>query len=841
MLRQTTTHASLLARLADGQDADAWRDFEGRYGELIRGFARRRGLQNSDADDVLQEVLMAVSRNLPGFRYDPARGRFRGYLKTIALRAISKKMCQSRGEAAQELLDEQCREAATDPEVEELWESEWRQYHLRTAMEAARAAFNDTDLAAFDAYAGKGRAAEDVAAELGVSVDSVYQAKSRILRRLRESLAKTGKALAGRIRAVVAGKRIDAATLDGVEEALLAADVGVEATAEIMDRLRAANRSGELLDGGQAIPFLKEEMARMLAGDGREIARAPSGPTVVLVCGVNGSGKTTSVAKLAGHFLGEGRSVVLAACDTFRAAAVEQLSAWGARVGVPVVKQATGADPAAVAYGKPFDETVYEQSRFVSEPYRLHDCSRENDGGVAVIMTSAARAAEAKGAGEALSLYEDALRHFLRFRDTLGATTELLNNLGVTYTKLALLETAGAGSPLHEWATDLSVERELATVRGELERAQLECNELAAVPCRGLGEFANCPKIQRAVRSQRAIPEFAGTIATLELERPAGERRSAQLRVAGDTHALSEPGALLPGLGIGMWRPEIPAVIGEVVGGIVGVRVRETVPDRIFLSGRHRGEGFEYVRGHRRGKRDGEVTIGQKPIGVRQAAMRPFERVTMHRIVALKVLAPELMKTERARTLFEREVRAAAKLVHQNIVTAYDSGEVGNVKYLVMQFVDGGDLSSLVKKNGPLSIEQACDYVRQAACGLAYAHGEGVIHLSNADYLTRPLRLAADEALALVLALRTLREVVAGTDRRAIDSALVKLEAATGSVTPSDRASVTVTASLPQTSGKSTSSSSREALRRSSASICEETSVTVALPMSPSWRRLSEK
>jgi fused signal recognition particle receptor len=171
-----------------------------------------------------------------------------------------------------------------------------------------------------------------------------------ILRRLRESLAKTGKALAGRIRAVVAGRKVDAATLDGIEEVLLAADVGVEAAAEIMERLRQANRSGELLDGAQAIPFLRKEMARMLGGDDREMARAPAGPTVILVCGVNGSGKTTSVAKLAGLLVREGKSVVLAACDTFRAAAVEQLSAWGGRVGVPVIRQAAGADPAAVAF-----------------------------------------------------------------------------------------------------------------------------------------------------------------------------------------------------------------------------------------------------------------------------------------------------------------------------------------------------------------------------------------------------------------------------------------------------------------------------------------------------------
>jgi len=171
-----------------------------------------------------------------------------------------------------------------------------------------------------------------------------------VFRRLREGLAKTGRALAGRLRAAVLGRRVDAGTLEGIEEALLSADVGPEAASALVERLREANRSGELLDGAQALPFLRSEMKRMLAGEGRDLARAPSGTTVVLVCGVNGSGKTTSVAKLADLLRREGRSVVLGACDTFRAAAVEQLSTWGERVGVPVVKQATGADPAAVAY-----------------------------------------------------------------------------------------------------------------------------------------------------------------------------------------------------------------------------------------------------------------------------------------------------------------------------------------------------------------------------------------------------------------------------------------------------------------------------------------------------------
>lgn len=100
----------------------------------------------------------------------------------------------------------------------------------------------------------------------------------------------------------------------------------------------------------------------------------------------------------------------------------------------------------------------------------------------------------------------------------------------------------------------------------------------------------------------------------------------------------------------------------------------------------------------------------------------------MNRITALKVMSDAAMKDDAAVKRFQREVRAAALLEHPNIVTAYASGESGNVKYLVMQFVDGGDLSSLVRSGGPLPIDRAVDYVLQAARGLAYAHGEGVIH-----------------------------------------------------------------------------------------------------------------
>jgi len=104
------------------------------------------------------------------------------------------------------------------------------------------------------------------------------------------------------------------------------------------------------------------------------------------------------------------------------------------------------------------------------------------------------------------------------------------------------------------------------------------------------------------------------------------------------------------------------------------------------------------------------------------------EHQTMHRVVALKVLAPELMKTDRARRFFEREVRAAARLVHPNIVTAYDANQSGDRHYLVMEFVDGPNLHDFIHERGPLPVGQACEIVRQAAIGLQYAHEMGMVH-----------------------------------------------------------------------------------------------------------------
>jgi RNA polymerase sigma-70 factor (ECF subfamily) len=181
-----TTHVTLLQRLAGGDDPAAWQEFCDRYGMLIRSFARHHQLQSADCDEVVQEVLVALTRSMPGFRYDPAKGRFRSYLKTVVVHAIYRRSSQKLGKVGLQVIDES---ACADSASEEAWELEWRQYHLRQAMSAVRAEFSEQDLQAFDQYAIRGRDARETATALGLSANQVYQAKSRILKRLGEVIA----------------------------------------------------------------------------------------------------------------------------------------------------------------------------------------------------------------------------------------------------------------------------------------------------------------------------------------------------------------------------------------------------------------------------------------------------------------------------------------------------------------------------------------------------------------------------------------------------------------------------------------------------------------------------
>ncbi|HTQ29031.1 MAG TPA: signal recognition particle-docking protein FtsY, partial [Puia sp.] len=154
----------------------------------------------------------------------------------------------------------------------------------------------------------------------------------------------------------IAGKStVDSEVLDNLEEALVGADVGIDTTVRIIGRIEERVKKEKYLNTSELNGILQQEIERMLTDSGQpsylDFNLPPSArPYVILVVGVNGVGKTTTIGKLAYNFKKAGKSVILGAADTFRAAAVEQLTVWGERVGVPVVKQGTGADPGAVAF-----------------------------------------------------------------------------------------------------------------------------------------------------------------------------------------------------------------------------------------------------------------------------------------------------------------------------------------------------------------------------------------------------------------------------------------------------------------------------------------------------------
>ena len=167
---------------------------------------------------------------------------------------------------------------------------------------------------------------------------------------IKRGLQKTAEVLGRGLRSLLRGRQLSEELIDEIERRLIAADVGVKATREIIDALREDYRAGKIAKGDEALDFLKRQLKARWSDEDRRLATAPTKPTVILVVGVNGAGKTTSVAKIAKSLRDEGRSVLLAAADTFRAGAVAQLTIWAERLGVDLVKGAQNADPAAVAY-----------------------------------------------------------------------------------------------------------------------------------------------------------------------------------------------------------------------------------------------------------------------------------------------------------------------------------------------------------------------------------------------------------------------------------------------------------------------------------------------------------
>ncbi|WP_439506433.1 signal recognition particle-docking protein FtsY [Sediminibacterium sp.] len=173
---------------------------------------------------------------------------------------------------------------------------------------------------------------------------------------LDQGLQKTKEGFLSKITKAIVGKTtIDDEVLDNLEEALIGADVGVETTLKIIKQIEERAKNDKYLNTSELNKILQEEIASVLVdapADSLIGFTAPEGkkPYIILVVGVNGVGKTTTIGKLASRFKAAGNSVILGAADTFRAAAVDQLTIWSERVGVPIVKQAMGSDPSAVAY-----------------------------------------------------------------------------------------------------------------------------------------------------------------------------------------------------------------------------------------------------------------------------------------------------------------------------------------------------------------------------------------------------------------------------------------------------------------------------------------------------------
>ncbi len=178
------------------------------------------------------------------------------------------------------------------------------------------------------------------------------QDKPGLLARLRQGLARTGQLLNTDIRDLVpVGRKIDDELLEELETRLLMADVGVEATTAIIQDLTKRISRKQLDDSTALFAALREDMAAILAPSSRPLViDGTHKPFVILMAGINGAGKTTTIGKLAKRLQGEGKSVMLAAGDTFRAAAVEQLQVWGERNGIPVIAQGSGADTASVIF-----------------------------------------------------------------------------------------------------------------------------------------------------------------------------------------------------------------------------------------------------------------------------------------------------------------------------------------------------------------------------------------------------------------------------------------------------------------------------------------------------------
>jgi fused signal recognition particle receptor len=180
---------------------------------------------------------------------------------------------------------------------------------------------------------------------------SEQKEKKGLFDRLQKAVSSTKQSLMGRVEEALKGrKEFDEALWTGLEEALIAGDVGMATTGEVLQAVRVQAKRGQLEDAGAVKAALKGQLLTLLKATSNGHGTPQSPPVVVLVVGVNGTGKTTTIGRLAYQWSQEGKKVILCAGDTFRAAAIEQLEIWGQRAGCDVIKQKPGADPSAVVF-----------------------------------------------------------------------------------------------------------------------------------------------------------------------------------------------------------------------------------------------------------------------------------------------------------------------------------------------------------------------------------------------------------------------------------------------------------------------------------------------------------
>jgi fused signal recognition particle receptor len=174
--------------------------------------------------------------------------------------------------------------------------------------------------------------------------------KSGFFDRMKEAVTRTRENLTGRLEDIVGAREIDRGTLDELEASLLGADLGTTVTQQVLGTLRDKADRKQIKDVAELKRLLKAELLAILAATSERPVKSVEGPEVILVVGVNGTGKTTTIGKLAQHFRAQGKTALMVAADTFRAAAIEQLEIWGSRTGVEVIKTKPGGDPSAVLY-----------------------------------------------------------------------------------------------------------------------------------------------------------------------------------------------------------------------------------------------------------------------------------------------------------------------------------------------------------------------------------------------------------------------------------------------------------------------------------------------------------